>query len=115
MQAGHLKPAEAERLKGVDMKIKELLKEIEAANKLNALVKNNEIQLVLDVDYKIYSFTNYKDYLKFFKEQYISEVVELMKNVEVKLNTTQTLNYIDVFGEERDFTFEVTLEQKRFF
>lgn len=98
-----------------DMKIKELLREIEIANKLNSLVENNKIQLVFeDETYNIICFDNYKTYLKYLKETYIDEVVDLMKNVDVELNTKQTLSYYNCVLGQCSFSIEFTLEQKRF-
>lgn len=96
------------------MKVKEFLKEIEIANKLNELVGNHKIFLVLDKCHIIRKFDTYNQYLKFIKRTFIDEVVDILKNVEFELDTKYNIPYVDRFGRTMNCEFEFTLESRRF-
>lgn len=95
------------------MNIKELFKKVEITNEILKISTNQyqqkEVKVYLNMDYKTIAFDNYKEYLKFLKEEYFEEVVEIMKNVEVIANTWQEIKYIDILGNEEEikFSFEI--------
>ena len=72
------------------MKIKDLFKQMEKANEFAKMVGENEWHLEVAFDdfwYGAESFSSYKDFIKWFKKEYIEEFREVALETNIDLTT----------------------------
>ena len=93
------------------MTVKEMFKKIENYNEVADLMRTNKEKIELSYEkYFAESFTNYQEFRKYVKREFINPIPEKILN-DTDFNFDETRHFVltDLFGYTFDFTIEISI------